>query len=1246
MFNDPAGPGGKRIELTLTRSERVSLEEALQMAALIRDESDAEEAGIALRTGGVTGTRAVSDGEGVHDGDDDNPTYQFTDVNNPDRNYSMSINSDAPDGREAVWNISERISREQALQAIDWIVDATRKQQALAAAGGADMFQMSRGGTDDTAIYQWTNRLEDGVNYSLQVEAEWEQAVFNRSERVLVGEFASHLEALEASYSARRSEIEADILADPRNAQLQLALTALETEYKTQTALIAAALDDGSIFYRSQAGTDDPSFQWTSDSDPNKNYTLGVNTHVPVGEELEDGSYASFRVELDFSENQRISRNDLAAALTDASGKNLIADLRQKEQADEALADPGAAFFRNTANGKPPTYQWSSSYDARVSYSVSVDEKVPVGEGETAGYATVAKFTLVERVSRAHMLKLLDQIPSAFDEIEKESDERRNARAAIADGESFTMSRSGGDDITCSWASVSDPTVSYTITEDVHSLLGKANASFKKSTRISREEVATLPEGLAAVEEAPAGLTDSRFGAAPIRELLLGGLASDPNWDRAVVRLVEGAAEDGTLKWTGYVIVSEDGKSMRSAILSLELDPVTGDYRDLDPSTPDLIDRVQYIETISVGADDAVTPKGKTAAEVFGDRVAAGDWPVSRVRISTGSFAAAAWTPESDFYDLAGYDSEQLRIAFFEGAGDPEQPQFMTRVEKAEVLDVVPLMRDEGMRRAALAALNDPNAVFYRIEGSGKDKSYQWTSSFDSNVSYTITVDIKVAVGDAENFTQEATFTTQTRVSRAVIATAYLDQLARVLVPLVDGASGVTIMGLLNAASLADFKALVAGSSLPDELKDAIAGPLDTATRVRSGGLSEKDWQAVVSVMRDPLVITNALISAVYPLDEAAALTGALRNAPDLAAFKARVASAGLSADIKAYVATLNAADWPVVNAEIDRPKGAASITPREIEFFRLALAESTELVTSFTKTETIDTRGGNQVSYNWSSADGIKNYSLACSSVAITEMDGTITYEAETAFSFPALREIDADYIKQLVPGGESFTSLPGDRGDADSQYARFLAALEILQDPDNMILITMTMNKEGFSYSWELPDRSRTFTLNQERARVLVSQDPDVYGDNWTFTFSVAERVSQTAVSGKEDYLTPEKKTQYLKALADMDHGTDLMMTQTGKDVSYSWASPDRARTYTLTKTFAKVSGAAEAVGKWDFNIQTRVRRSEVELYAENLPAGPSREQYLRAIRDTASWTVHRPRAGRTMASGRAATVPSRTA
>ncbi|MBI4711634.1 MAG: hypothetical protein HY767_04150, partial [Candidatus Omnitrophica bacterium] len=228
------------------------------------------------------------------------------------------------------------------------------------------------------------------------------------------------------------------------------------------------------------------------------------------------------------------------------------------------------------------------------------------------------------------------------------------------------------------------------------------------------------------------------------------------------------------------------------------------------------------------------------------------------------------------------------------------------------------MIRNEAMRLSAGQAASDPMAVFYRVEGDNKQMSYQWTSSQDPNVSYSISIDLKVPVGEEGNFTQEATFVTNTRVSRETVVATYSDQIARVLLSLIDATAGVTIMGLLSAASLEAFQALVAdpACSLPTEIKDVIAAwnasePEDV-----------ESWQSLKATMNDPLLIVNTLVVAIYASDDPGVTLEALKGATDLAAYKELVANSNLSTDIKDYVATLTDDDWAAVETETDAPKG------------------------------------------------------------------------------------------------------------------------------------------------------------------------------------------------------------------------------------------------------------------------------------------------------------------------------------
>ena len=407
------------IQLTVTTTERMSVQFVRSQTGLIQDASDKADMDAALAKEGLTIYRTITDGESSLDGNAANPVYSFTDPSNVDRSYSISVNADAPDGAEATVNITTRISRAQVEQHIkadatgEWVQDPVKRAQALAALADGDLFSMTQSGTDDTPQYQWSSLKNTDVNYSLQVKNDWHQSIFSRTERVATTDLQGVLlPELTTIYTERQSEIQAMIdelaakdAADPQIANLQAALATLTTNYTTQKGLLEAAAADGEMVYRTQTGNDDPSYQWSSRTDRNKSYSLAVNTHIPVGQPDASGNYTRFRTEFTVTSTQRVSRSEV-----DASGAtyNLIQDLTQKDPAKQASLEQGIIVYKATTDGKEPVYQWSSTLDTNVSYSLALDTHVPVGTA--GGEMTVANFTRTERVSRAAMTVLLNAI--------------------------------------------------------------------------------------------------------------------------------------------------------------------------------------------------------------------------------------------------------------------------------------------------------------------------------------------------------------------------------------------------------------------------------------------------------------------------------------------------------------------------------------------------------------------------------------------------------------------------------------------------------------------------------------------------------------------------------------------------------------------------------------------------------------------------------------------------------------------
>ncbi|MBI4711633.1 MAG: hypothetical protein HY767_04145 [Candidatus Omnitrophica bacterium] len=654
------------IQLTVSKTTRMSIEFAKAQTGLIQDASDKEDFDTALAKTGVVVYRTLSDGESSLDGDAANPVYSFADPENPDKNYTVAVNAYVPAGvpdaagnyssftTEATVTISTRISRAQVEQHIqsdangEWIQDPEKKAQALASLKDGEVFSMTQAGTDDDAPqYQWASISDPDINYSMQVREDWHQSNFSRAERVPMSELQTRLAELTTVYNARRTEIAAEIATitaenpeDPRLETLQAGLDLLDQNYATQNGLLEAAITDGELVYKSQAGDADHSYQWSSKTERGTSYSLSVNNHVPVGEPDADGHYASFRTEFSMTTTRRVSIREIDEQSTAYS---LIQDPAQIEAIQEAIQEPALTIFKSITDGKEPVYQWTSTLNSAVSYSISYDTHMPTGL--VGAEMTVANFTRSERVSRAAMIEVIGLI--------RDPEERQNAQNALADGDNFSKSVVGAGDENYSWASFSDPTIGYSITVDIHAERGR-EANFKKSTRISEKEIQALTATTATVT-VPSGVTDNRFSETQtIRDLLLGDLANDPNWDDAVLQLVEGLNAEGTLDWTGYSVTSEDGLITRIVTLSLQVE--NGEYGDLDPTTT-AIDRIQYIETTQV-SEDAEVMVGYTAQEVFGSHVNVGDWPVSHVTVSLNSFSEG----ERSFSRLRSSEPRQIQV--------------------------------------------------------------------------------------------------------------------------------------------------------------------------------------------------------------------------------------------------------------------------------------------------------------------------------------------------------------------------------------------------------------------------------------------------------------------------------------------------------------------------------------------------------------------------------------------------------
>jgi hypothetical protein len=764
-----AEPLADGTEVSISRTERVSRESivAASVLGLIADPAKKAEAQLAVSQAGALFYRTVTDGK--------DPVYQWTSPQNSNVSYTISLNSKVPEGlsnnptgRETTFNRNERIQRSEVKGWIAKMADPLKRAKALHALIDGTAFYKAQAGNDD-ASYQWSSFGHFNLNYTVSTKS-WGEAHYSSNRRVSWQELWGQTAILNEKYREDVASVKAD---DPDRISK---LAALRVDYDQRMDAIQKAMASAEAVYQSE-GDKGFVFQWTSSTTANTSYSLAQDNFLPQGTPEEGLPY---RRDLNFTATERVSIDVMRSSAVVEMIPEL--DAAKKAQALAAIEELGSIFYRSKTNDDVPVYQWSSPSNADVSYSISFDTKVPVGTAQPQEYVTHGKFNRTVRVS---FETVLSQMAFVKDPVRRDA-----GNLALADGDLFTMSQAGDDDPTYQWSSFKDPNVSYTLRINTRVPTG-TEAIFSKSTRVSREEVGST---VVAPAPTPSDLMDDRFSTTQtIQQVLMGdvmanGIVTDSNWQNVSVQIIEEVVGNQLMR-TGYQVTSQDGKITRMVYL---------DYEAQSDA-----EKIVYVEKSWVDPGALLIGTQTARDLILGDLKDAPGWsqqPVYRIRKSYQSFSNETRSVENDYYGVTSQDGA-LDVLLTIEYGVAGLPQY-TRISPAtreEVLSIVPLMRDAAMREAALLAIGDLKTVFYKVESQYKEISYQWTSSANSSVSYSIVVDEKVPIGSGptEQFTKEATFTTQTRISREAMFALVQQQEDLMLNP-VDGVATLTPTEMKN----------------------------------------------------------------------------------------------------------------------------------------------------------------------------------------------------------------------------------------------------------------------------------------------------------------------------------------------------------------------------------------------------------------------------------------------------------------
>ncbi|MFA5391177.1 MAG: hypothetical protein WC331_07120 [Candidatus Omnitrophota bacterium] len=768
----PVGTGvaaGFRTELTFTTNDRVSIALAASEAEKIQENADIEEAQAKLAMPGIAVTRSVTDG--VLDTDGIDPTYQFADPSDQNKSYSISIRSRVPEGNnpvtdtgiEATWSISERVSPASALAEIDALIaaetypaaiaelNATKEALTQALAEGDAVYLVKAGSNDPDRQYQWTNKNDTNKSYSLTVKDRSLEAILTVTDQISMETVSDQLALLDQDLAARLQEIEIEtaLTVEERAA----ATLRLNSDYAAKRTLIVNAIADGKVFYRSQTGTDDPSYNWVSNSNVNINYNLNINSKVPVGLKNAEGNYTQFRTEISFTASERMSKEYMLAEILELMPTGNANDNKKKTEAEAAMKLAGTSFYRSITDGGDPSYQWTNPQDSDESWSLAVNTRVPQGTvASPLSSATEAILSHTVRKSRQEVASFIAQI--------KDPAKKADAEAALAAGAIFYLSQAGDDDKVYQWTNKDDSGISYSVTYSDHVPAGLPGVNgeyaqftseviFSKNQRVSWQEMLTLipkitdvtkkSEAYLALFEADSFSMSQAGNDDPVYQWTS---TTDPN---VSFSLSKNPRLDIVL-FSRTQRVSREEVAAQYAYLNDPADPRydANDTRYANLQTALADGRVFYLS--QAGLDDTSY-----------------QWSSVSSKNLNYSMSVNTKVPVGEERADHTYASYRTEVTF-------------TRNERASLDDAkaqAAKIRDTADQTEALAILNEQSETglaVYRSLSDGEsvldyvDYSYQFTDMTNLDKSYSITVNSAAPDGP------EATWNISTRVLRATVA--------------------------------------------------------------------------------------------------------------------------------------------------------------------------------------------------------------------------------------------------------------------------------------------------------------------------------------------------------------------------------------------------------------------------------------------------------------------------------------------